>query len=126
MNGAKERITRALHDNGLLTFLGFLEFKRDGDRVAECEEGNVELKSAVVPKELEVPKAEAFSSGFARDGQVLTRAHSEKEGPPGQLMGGGIEWAIVIVGQLTENAWGEGLLGTGRQVTVFVALQLVR
>jgi hypothetical protein len=115
-----------VYDNGLPTFLVFLECKCDGDCVAECEEGVLELKSAVVLKELEVPKAEAFSLAFAGDGQVLTQAHSKKEGPPGQLMGGAIEWAIVIAGQLTENAWGEGLLGTGRRVTVFVALQLVQ
>jgi hypothetical protein len=115
-----------MHNDGLVTFLVLLEFESDGDRVAECEERVVKLNGALVPKELEVPKAEAFSATFACDGQVLTGAHSKEEGPPGKLMGGAIEWAVVVAGQFAENARCEGLLGTGGRVAVFVALQLVR
>jgi hypothetical protein len=64
--------------------------------------------------------------GVARDGQLLTRGHSKEEGPRSQLMGGVIEGAVIVAGQLADNARGEGLLGTGRRAAVFVALQLVQ
>jgi hypothetical protein len=41
-------------------------------------------------------------------------------------MGGAVEWAVIVAGQLPEDARGEGFWGTGGRVTVFVALQLVR
>ena len=112
-------------NHGLIPLVVLLELKGDGYGVSKGQHWVIQGERAVVADEFEVAKAEAFGATLAGDGEVFARAHGKEECAPCKLMGGLVERAVVVLAELTEEAGCEGLLGTGRGVTILVPLQLV-
>jgi hypothetical protein len=125
-DGTEERVAGAMHNDGFISFVVFLEFERDGDGVREGQKRIVKVNGAFVSEELEVSQSETLGATLTRDGEVFAGAHCEEEGSSRKLVSGAIELTVVVFAQFAQNARGEGLLGAGRGVVIPVAFQLIR
>jgi hypothetical protein len=111
-----------MHDDGFIPFIIFLEFEGDCNGVGESQKRVVEQEDAMVPEELEVSEAKAFCAPFATDAKIFARVHGKEEGVAGELMGGLVEFPILVATKFPKYTGSEGLLGFCRRVLVFIAL----
>jgi hypothetical protein len=114
--------------NRLMTDVGFLELKSDGDGGRGGQRGIKEVQRLVLAEEADVAKAEGLRATGSGDVRVLTRAHGKEEGPHREFRGRACGWhgegegcMLVHVG---KDRGGDSLLLLYVFIEVFVALVL--